>query len=179
VSTREAYMRDHAAGIAELTGSISIQSCYGTYDAAGTFADIAHDIAAGVFSGALVTDIIQLTKDKIAQYPLNPARALSEAAAEAAALVNQRIRSVAAGAVAQIGLMDTTNRGMLALGQPNDGLVPALSARLEGSEVVELAPSADHAAPVMVPAPFKQFWTVAHRKEVTRNLVDGGAGGLE
>lgn len=179
VGTREDYMRDQADAIARLTDSISVQSCYSSYSASGTMEGIVRTIADNVFTGSLVTDIVQMTKDKFALYPLNPARALSEATQEAAALVNQRIRSIVNQSLGQIGLMDTTNRGMLATGQPNDGLVPALSARLDGAAMVELAPEADHAAPVMITAPFKQFWTTPLRNNVTWDLVESGTGALE
>jgi len=63
---------------------------------------------------------------------------------------------------------------MTALGHPNDGLVPALSAQLDGATNIELSPTADHAAPAMIVTPFKNFWTDDHRNEVTMDFVQDG-----
>ena len=83
------------------------------------------------------------------------------------------IAAVAAGedlaqALRVVGLMDGFN---LAMSEPNDGLVPVSSTRLPGVVQMELRPSADHAAPVMLTAPLREFWTTANRDDLTLQLV--------
>jgi hypothetical protein len=90
-------------------------------------------------------------------------------------LINTKIANTLNAVLAGIGMMDTTNSLMNALSQPNDGLVPEESAQLPGSTVVNLnteVAAGDHAAPVMITAPLKQFWSTSDRNVLTRDLVE-------
>ena len=60
----------------------------------------------------------------------------------------------------------------LTMTEANDGLVPVSSAALPGATIVSMNPAGDHAAPVMDATPFKNFWSPAHRNDVTSDLVD-------
>src|SRR5262249_1701878 len=91
----------------------------------------------------------------------------------AARPVNDLLAAVTAGAgptqlLQAIGLMDAFN---LAMTEPNDGLVPMSSTRLPGVVPRELRPAADHAAPVMLTAPLREFWTTAERDDQTLQLI--------
>ena len=170
---REPYMSSNAAAVAHVASSIPLLSCSSTYDASSR-PDWAA-FALTVFNGSLVAQILDLIAANIAADPLHLVAALAKSATDAVALINAKIASTLNGALAGIGMMDTTNTLMNALGDANDGLVPRASAQLPGSTLVdmnaEVAPG-DHAAPVMITAPLKQFWSTADRNALTRDLVD-------
>lgn len=170
---REPYMTANAAAVAQIAAAIPILSCSSTYDSTSRPDWAAYALT--VFDGSLVTQILNLIASNIADDPLHLASALAKSANEAMALIDAKIKNTLSGALAGIGMMDTTNTLMNATGQPNDGLVPEASAQLPGATPVdmnaEVAPG-DHAAPVMITAPLKEFWATSARNALTRDLVE-------
>jgi hypothetical protein len=171
-AVREAYMADNAAAIASVAAAIPILSCASTYGA-GSKPNWAA-FALTVFNGSLISQIVDLVSANVTATPLNIASALAKSATQAIALVNQKIANTLDGVLANMGMMDTTNAAMNVAGVPNDGLVPAESALLPGSTAVNLnaeIAAGDHAAPVMITAPLKEFWSAADRNTLTHDLV--------
>jgi hypothetical protein len=169
---REAYMTDNAVAIAVVADAIPILSCTSTYSTAKPNWVA---FASSVFNGSLVTQILNLIASNIAADPLHLVAALAASATQAMGLINTKIANTLNAVLAGIGMMDTTNSLMNALSQPNDGLVPEESAQLPGSTVVNLnteVAAGDHAAPVMITAPLKQFWSTSDRNVLTRDLVE-------
>lgn len=169
---REAYMSDHATAVADLGAAIPVLSCSSTYDVAAGPSWASYALT--VFDGSLVKQILDLIASKIAADPLHLLAALALSATQAIQLINLKIATTLDDALARIGLMDTTNAAMNALAMANDGLVPRDSTRLPASTAVDLnvevAPG-DHAAPVMITAPLKEFWMDAKRNALTRELI--------
>jgi hypothetical protein len=160
---RTQYMLGHANAIAELTGRIPVTSGYTTFTPTPgqTFQNAASALAQAVFNSGMLQDIAAI----VAANLLNPA----QAAAEAVALIRNRARQLVGGIMSDVPMMGMSS---LTMAEANDGLVPVSSAVLAGATILPMNPAGDHAAPVMDVTPFKNFWTVAHRNEVTSGLVE-------
>lgn len=169
--TRALYMDANEERIANLTASIPIISAYSTYEASQTVGSFASTFVSNIVNAGLVSQISQIVIDNYWATPLDIPRVISASTTAAINLIRQRVASALSAAVATIGLMDLTNVYMKnVLGVPNDGLVPRDSAALAGAIHRELS-LGDHASTVMDVDPLKNFWTVAHRNEVTLELV--------
>jgi len=99
--------------------------------------------------------------------------------AEAVDLIRRRVTEASSAAMATIGVMTLPNAYLRDVaGVPNDGLVPRDSTRLPGATHRELA-RGDHASPVMDVDPFRNYWTVEQRNEVTLTLIEQVRDGAE
>jgi hypothetical protein len=115
-----------------------------------------------------VTDIVV---DHYKATPRNIPRVLAASTTAAIKLIRRRVEDASYEAIGTIGLLTLTNVYLnRVLRIPNDGLVPRDSTVLPGAIHREL-PVGDHASPVMDVDPFKNFWTVEHRDQVTLELI--------
>lgn len=172
VETRTRYMQAHKDEIRRLTGRIPVIAAFTTYESSATVAGFASTFADGIFSAELITDITEVVSSSYAKTPRDLPRVVGASAAESIELIRRRVANASSAAFGTIGLMTLTNVYLRDVeGVPNDGLVPKLSTVLPGATHRELT-TGDHASPVMDVDPFKNFWTVEHRNEVTSALID-------
>jgi pimeloyl-ACP methyl ester carboxylesterase len=170
---RGPYMNQRRAAITRLASAIRVRSCYTQYQAAPgatvwTAASAVADFASTVMSRPLLEDIAAAVVTSEKKHLPNQAAATQEAVAESVKLVNHRLGGELQRVLRTVGLMDAFN---LVMREPNDGLVPVASTRLPGAVVREILPLADHAAPVMLTAPFHEFWTKEHRDDQTLQFL--------
>ena len=171
-------MVQKAPAVARLTAAVPVRSYYTKYSAA-TPAEtlwsgvaVARNVIASVFSASLLKQIAEKVAESEARNLGSPANAVKEATAEATHLIDKSVIAALDDPLGNVGLMDPFN---LAMRQPNDGLVPVDSTKLPGARVLEL-PTGDHAAPVMIAAPFKDFWTAKVRDDQTLQPAAGVLG---
>ncbi|KPK17694.1 MAG: hypothetical protein AMJ62_00985 [Myxococcales bacterium SG8_38] len=172
VETRALYMQAHKDEIRRLTGRIPVITAYTTYESSTTVAGFASTFASGIFSAELITEITEVVSANYAKTPRDLPRVLGASTAESVELIRQRVAEASSAAFGTIELMTLTNVYLRDIeGAPNDGLVPKQSTVLPGATHRELT-TGDHASPVMDIDPFKNFWTVEQRNEVTLALID-------
>ena len=176
--SRSAYMDQKASAIARLTAAVPVRSYFTKYSAA-TPAEtlwsgvaVARNVIASVFNPSLLKQIAEAVAQSETRNIGSPANALKEATTEATHLIDRSVITALDDPLGSVGLMDPFN---LAMRQPNDGLVPVDSTKLPGAKVLEL-PTGDHAAPVMIAAPFKEFWTTKVRDDQTLQPAAGVVG---
>jgi hypothetical protein len=169
---RVRYMERHRARIRRLTAAIPVISAYTTCEASGTVSGFASTFASGIFSAQLVSEITGIVSARYAQSPRDLSRVIAESTTESIALIRKRITEAWSAAVGTIGVMTLTNVYLRDIWKlPNDGLVPKDSTALPGAVHRELT-TGDHASPVTDVDPFKNFWTVEQRNEVTLSLIE-------
>ncbi|MGB8331480.1 MAG: hypothetical protein WCE62_15245, partial [Polyangiales bacterium] len=172
VETRARYMHVHKDEIRRLTRRIPVIAAFTTYESSATVAGFASAFARGVFSAELITDITEVVSANYAKMPRDLPRVVTASATESVELIRRRVADASSAAFGTIGLMTLTNVYLRDIaGVPNDGLVPKQSTVLPGATHRELT-TGDHASPVMDVDPFKNFWTVEQRNEVTLALID-------
>ena len=168
-------MTQKAAAVARLTAALPVRSYYTKYSAATpaetlwSGAAVARNVIASVFNASLLKQVADAVAASEARHLGSPALAISEASTEATRLIDKSVLAALDDPLGNVGLMDPFN---LAMRQPNDGLVPVDSTKLPGARVLEL-PTGDHAAPVMISAPFKEFWTTKVRDDQTLQPAAG------
>jgi hypothetical protein len=178
--TRKAYMDQKASTIARLTAAVPVQSCYTEYSAVNaatlwTGVTVASNLISAVFNPSLLAQIAEAVAASEVKHVTDQAAVVREAGGQAARLIDKAISDAIHDPLARVGLMDPFNLAMLAGRRPNDGLVPVDSVRLPGATLTELLPKGDHAAPVMMTAPFREFWTTAQRDDGTVQRAAGAA----
>jgi pimeloyl-ACP methyl ester carboxylesterase len=176
-STRTLYMKGHAPQIQKLTSSIPVVSAYTTFESSDTVSTFAGTLATGVFSADLVSEITTIVSAEFAETPKDLPRVIGVAAAESTELISRRVADAWSDAVGTVSILTLPNVYLRDISKvPNDGLVPKDSTMLPGSRHRQL-PTGDHASPVMDVEPFKSFWTVKQRNEITLGLIDEVRGG--
>ena len=174
VSERRRYMRENEETVRQLASSIPIRSCYTTYRPNPTSAvgKAAINFAKAVFTSTLVKKINRALREKLTKNWWRPWRAIRQSVTEAISLINDESNRLIHRTFDPIGVLDLLNVAISQLTDDlNDGLVPEASAKLPAGEARELKPNADHAAPVLITAPFREFWTVQQRNDVTLKLL--------
>jgi pimeloyl-ACP methyl ester carboxylesterase len=172
VETRVAYMHEHRSEIKRLMRRIPVIAGYTVYESTTSVRGFARTLASGVFSAELIREISAALSLNYAQTPTDLPRIVSQSVNEAVDLIRARVEEAASAAVATIDVMTFPNAYLRDIeGVPNDGLVPARSTTLPGATHRELSVG-DHASPVMSVDPFRDYWSVAERNEVTLALIE-------
>ncbi|MFZ1862667.1 MAG: hypothetical protein WAU39_00475 [Polyangiales bacterium] len=170
-TTRARYMEAHKKQIKKLTATIPVIAAYTTYESSATVGGFASAFASGVFNADLVAKVSGIVSARYAETPRDLPRVIGASATESTELIAQGVSDAWSDAVGTIGLLTLTNVYLRDISKvPNDGLVPKESTVLPGAEHREL-PTGDHASPVMDVAPFKDFWTIEQRNEITLGLI--------
>lgn len=171
-TTRAVYMERHRPQIEKLTATIPVIAAYTTFESSGTVAGFATAFADGVFSKELVSEITATVSRNYAETPRDLVHVIEASTTESVDLIRDRIADATSAAFGTFSVLTLTNVYLNdVLHLPNDGLVPAESTALPGAAHRELS-TGDHASPVMDVEPFKSFWTVEQRNEVTRALIE-------
>ena len=174
VADRRRYMRENEDTIRRLAGSIPIRSCYTTYrpSPAGDIGQAAFNFAEAVFTSTLMGKINRVLRENLTKNLWRPWKAIKPSVKEAISLINDESNRLIHRTFDPIGVLDLVNVAISQLAEElNDGLVPEASAKLPAVELRELKPDADHAAPVLTTAPFREFWTASQRNDVTLELL--------
>ena len=177
VETRTAYMQAHKSKLRKLTRRIPVIAGYTVYESKTTVAKFAGTFARGVFSADLVNELKTMVAVEYAKSPTDLTRVMRASVGQASALIVERVAEASSAAMATIGVMTLPNAYLRDVaGVPNDGLVPKGSTLLPGATHREL-PRGDHASPVMDVEPFRNYWTVQQRNELTLALIEEVRGG--
>lgn len=171
-NARFLYMSEHADEIAALTAAVPVLSAASKYEDGNPVGLTMFEMAARIFDDDLAGRIVDLVVDNVDSFAGEPVRIVTESVREGVELIAEETRKAVEETLPLTGLLDETNaRIRVLLGEPNDGLVSVASTLLPGAESMLLEPDCDHAAPVMLVSPFREFWSPQERSDAIEDAL--------